>query len=305
MAILYTLLAVAGLAALPLLAEASRKRLRPGDGPGAVAHLPQGDTHYRWSGPEGGPVALCIHGLTTPSYIFAATERSLASQGFRVLTYDLYGRGHSARVRGPQTTEYFLRQLRALLTDQEVAGRVTVVGYSMGAIIASAFAAADPKRVRALLLIAPAGLVPVYKGWKSRVWTLPIIGDWLTILLGGVVLRRQLVGHRSNATVIPDLEDRQAADTRTRGFLPAVLSSRRHILAQPFHAPYRKIAAANLPVLAIWGSADPVIELTAMGRLAELAPDAHHVQIPGAGHVLLQTHPAQVAEAIRSFLNRD
>lgn len=297
------LLAALALAAtLPFAAEALRRRVRPEEGPGQVAHLPQGDTHYRWSGPETGPVAVCVHGLSTPSYVFAATERSLAGQGYRVLTYDLYGRGHSARATGPQTETFFLRQLRALLFDQGVTQPVTLVGYSMGGIIASAYAASTPDQVRALILIAPAGFLPVYDGWRSRLWTAPVIGDWATRVLGGLALRRELVEHRSNATVIPDLEDRQAAETRTRGYLPALLSSRRHILARTADEAHRRIAAAGLPVLAIWGASDPVIPLAAMGRLAELNPEAHHAQIPGAGHVVLQTHPAQVAQAMRDFL---
>ena len=296
------LFVLAALAALPFAAEALRRPPPRDRAPGQFADLPQGRTYYRWSGPEDGPVAVCVHGLSTPSYVFAATERSLADLGYRVLTYDLYGRGYSARPTAAQSSSFFLRQLRALLADQDVGGPVTLVGYSMGAAIAAAFAAGDPSRVNAMVLIAPAGLSPLYDDWKSRLWTLPLLGDWTTRVFGGIALRRELVEHRSSATVIPDLEDRQAAETRRRGYLPALLSSRRHILAEDRERDHRAIAAAGLPVLAIWGTQDPIVPLAAMGRLAELNPEAHHVQVPGAGHVVLQTHPAQVADALRTFL---
>ena len=68
---------------------------------------------------------------------------------------------------------------------------------------------------------------------------------------------------------------------------------------------HREIARTKLPVLAIWGAEDPVIPLKSLGRLAELNPDAHHAQVPGAGHLVLQTHPAQVAEALRKFVTDD
>ena len=294
-----------GIAALPFLAEALRRPVRRAHAPGEFAELPQGATHYRWSGPENGPVAVCIHGLSTPSYIFAATERSLATLGYRVLTYDLYGRGYSARPGAPQTSSFFIRHLRALLDDQDIDQPLTLVGYSMGGAIATAFAAAERQRVTALVLIAPAGLMPVYDDWTDRLWTLPLAGDWATRVFGGMALRRELVEHRSNATTIPNLEDRQARETRTRGFLPALLSSRRHILRENRDADHAALAESGLPVLAIWGSEDPVIPLASMGRLAELNPDAHHAQIPGAAHVLLQTHPAQVAAALREFLIED
>jgi pimeloyl-ACP methyl ester carboxylesterase len=298
-------LSLSALVALPFLAEAARSPVDKTSAPGAFAKLPQGKTHYRWSGPETGPVAVCIHGLSTPSYIFAATESSLVSLGYRVLTYDLYGRGYSDRPRAAHSSGFFLAQLRDLLADQKVEGPLTLVGYSMGGAIAAAYAAKDRQRVVALVLIAPAGLTGVYDDWQGRLWKTPVLGDWAIRVLGGIALRRELVEHRSQGTIIPDLEDRQAAETRMRGFLPALLSSRRHIMTESREADHVAIARGEIPVLGIWGSDDPVIPLSAMGRLAELNPDAHHVQVPGAGHVLLQTHPAQIAEALRKFLTDD
>lgn len=292
-------------ALLPFIAEALRTpmtRARQARATGEIAVLPGGTTHYRWTGPEKGQVAVCIHGLSTPSYIFAATERSLAALGYRVLSYDLYGRGYSSRKPGPQTADFFLGQLRYLLRRLDVAGPVTVLGYSMGGQIATAFAAEEKDRVSALILAAPTGLLPATNSLRHPAWLAPVVGDWLTRVAGGWALRRELVEHRNAATVIPDLGDRQAAETQTRGFLPALLSSRRYLLAFSATEDHKRIARAGIPVLALWGPEDPVVPLAAMGRLAELNPDARHEQIPGAGHNFLQTHPAQVAEALRRFL---
>ena len=87
-----------------------------------------------------------------------------------------------------------------------------------------------------------------------------------------------------------------------RGYLPALLSSRRHLLSQSSQAHHARIARDGTPVLAIWGGSDPVIPSRAAGELARINPDAHHVEIKGAGHTLLQTHPSEVALALRGFL---
>ncbi len=297
---------VLAVAAAPAIAEAMRMPVtarRRSEAPGEIAELPGGATHYRWTGSDGDPVAVCIHGLSTPSYVFAATERSLARLGYRVLTYDLSGRGYSERARGAQGVDFFLRQLRELLRDQAVKGPLTVLGYSMGGQIAAAFAAEEASRVEALILVAPAGLVPATTTEAGWLWRAPLIGGWLTRVLGGIALRRELIENRSTPTVIPDFEDRQAAETRTRGYLPALLSSRRHLLAHASHGDHGRIRDHGTRVLAIWGAEDPVIPLAAMGKLASLNPRARHEQIAGAGHNLLQTHPAQVAEALRTFLS--
>lgn len=297
---IWVVLILCAVAALPVLAELSRKPMtaeRREAAPGEIAHLPQGATQYRWTGPEDGKVAVLIHGLSTPSYVFAATERSLAALGYRVLSYDLYGRGYSARARGRQDRAFFLAQLRGLLKHQQVAGPLTVLGFSMGGQIAAAFAAVEPD-VEALVLVAPAGLMPP----KETIWTAPVLGDWLVRVAGGHVLRRELIEHRTTPTVVPDLEDRQAEETRKRGYLPALLSSRRYLLAEGSDQDHRRVAAVQIPVLAIWGAEDPVIPKRALGRLAELNPNARHVEIRGAGHNLLQTHPTEVAAALKAFL---
>lgn len=293
---------LASLLMLPVLAEAWRRpmtRARQAKAPGDIAQLPQGPTHYRWAGREGDPVVVCIHGISTPSFIFAATERSLVALGFRVLSYDLYGRGYSARVRGTQDIGFFRAQLEALLADQKVTGPVTLLGFSMGGQICAAFAARDD-RVKRLILVAPSGLIE--GGGPGRLWTAPVLGDWMTRVFGGVMLRRELIEHKSLATVIPDFEDRQAAETQMRGYLPALLSSRRHVLEVSAHDDHRKVADRDIPVLAIWGTEDPVVPQRALGALARLNPNVTHVEVKGAGHTLLQTHPSEVAAALRDCL---
>lgn len=299
------LILLLGLALAPVLAEMLRRPMsseRMKKAPGEFAHLPQGPTHFRWTGPEDGPVFVCVHGLSTPSYVFAATERSLAALGYRVLCYDLYGRGFSARVPGRQDAAFFVRQLRDLLKHQEVYGRISLLGFSMGGQIAAAFGAEEDARLDALVLVAPSGLMPTETTGQATLWTAPVIGDWMTRVYGGIALRRELVEHRTIATIIPDLEDRQAAETRKRGFLPALLSSRRHLLSRSAVDDLVRIANDGTPVLAIWGAEDPVVPLSAMGRLAKVMPQAHHVQIAGAGHNLLQTHPTEITHALRDFL---
>ncbi len=223
MGLAFALLAL--VAVLPVVAEVWRRPMsaeRQREAPGEIAYLPRGATHYRWAGREGDPVVVCIHGLATPSYVFAGTERSLTALGYRVLSYDLYGRGFSARVRGAQTVGFFVAQLRALLAHQEVTGPVTLLGFSMGGQIAAALAAAEPDRVERLILVASAGLAEGEPGAWDWVWRAPMIGDWTTLVFGGIALRRELVEHRTLATVIPDFEDRQAAETRMRGYLPVL-----------------------------------------------------------------------------------
>jgi len=303
--VLILLVLVAG---LPFLAERRRPDMddiRRGTAPGDFAELGDGMTHYRWAGPQDGPVLVCVHGLSTPSHVFDWLVPGLARMGFRVLSYDLYGRGFSDRPRGAQTRSFFIRQLRELLQHQGVAGDITLLGYSMGGSIATVFACEEPERLRRLILLAPAGLIHTPGVLAEAARRLPGIGDWLMLGFGGAQLRRGARMQPAQAPVLRALTDLQDAETRMRGYLPAVLSSQRNMLAETLEDEHRALAEQGVPVQAIWGEMDTSIPLRAMGKLVECNRDAHQVTIRGAGHGLGYTHPDEVLAAIRGDLGAD
>lgn len=289
------------IAGIPFLAERRKPDMDDAlraEAPGAFAELSDGRTHYQWSGPEDGPILVCIHGLTTPSHVFAALVPGLVAQGYRVLTYDLYGRGYSDRPRGAQTRHFFIRQLRDLLQDQGITGEITLLGYSMGGSIATVFAYEEPERVVRLILLAPAGLVHTPGALSEVARRVPVFGDWLMLTLGGWSLRRGTRQQKAHSSIVRDLSARQDAETTRRGYLPGVLSSQRNMLAEVLAEEHRALDAAGVPVQAIWGEVDPVIPLQAVGKLTERNRNARQTVIRGAGHGLVYTHPREVLGAI-------
>lgn len=299
MMVLFVVIAVL---ALPLLAEMTRmsiRRKRAGGVPGELIALPKGVTHVRRDGPEDGPVVILVHGLTTPTYLFAGITPMLVRAGYRVISYDLWGRGFSDCPIGRQDGAYFLDQLNAVLDHEEVPGPFVLVGYSMGGAIAALKAAADPGEIKALALVAPCGLGPANVP-KLTSW--PIIGDWVMWIFGGVLLRRRLKGPGFVASVVTDLPKLEARETRTRKYLPAVLSSMRLLVRRDLTAEHKEIAKANVPVLAVWGGADASVPLSSMARLAEVNAQAWHHQIDGADHGLIHNRPGEVGAEILRFL---
>ena len=295
------LLVLAAVAAVPVLRERMRKPMdatvrRAAEG--SFADLSQGLTHYDWLGPAQGPVAVCVHGLTTPSFVW----RGLARLGYRVLIYDLYGRGYSDRPRGRQDAAFFLRQLDDLLADQRVTGAVTLLGYSMGGAIATAFAARSPNKVRQLVLLASAGMSGHAVGLGRFVIRTPVIGDLLMYTLYPRRHRHGAEADRGLPNSVEQIVDRQLTELDYRGFVPAVLASMRGILGRPLEAEHRAIHRAHVPVLAIWGRADDVIALSAMGTLAEWSRTAQQEIIGDAGHGLIYSHTDAVLATIQETL---
>lgn len=288
-------------AGLPFADEWRRKAMGKSaraDAPGNFAELSRGATHYRWSGPLRGPVAVCVHGLTTPSPVWEGIAEGLAGQGFRVLAYDLYGRGYSDRPPGRQDADFFCEQLEELLADQGVGQDFTLLGYSMGGAVAAEFAARNPDRIRQLVLIAAAGVVTEQGRFAALVRRVPLAGDWLMHAVFPRAHARACEAERALPSSVPDLPDIQLRELSFKGFLPAVLSSMRGILAHPQEAAHRALHRAGVPVLAVWGSEDVLVPVSAAGRLAEWNRSALQEVAEGAGHGLPYTHTDAVLQAI-------
>jgi len=99
-----------------------------------------------------------VHGLTTPCFVFEAMAKDIVAKGHRVLVYDHYGRGSSDRPRRVQDRQFFVEHLHELLDALGEKDAFDLIGYSMGCVMASAFGADHPERVKHLILLAPAGM---------------------------------------------------------------------------------------------------------------------------------------------------
>ena len=78
---------------------------------------PFGTTRFTLLGPKNGPKLVFIHGITASACTFPAFIQGLADAGFRVLVYDLYGRGFSAAPAAQYNDSLYVAQLYFLCTD--------------------------------------------------------------------------------------------------------------------------------------------------------------------------------------------
>ena len=298
---------VAAVLIAPFAAEALRPRMDAAArdaAPGQFAELPQGVTHYQWLGADSGPLIVCIHGLTTPAFVWRPLAARLERLGFRVLVYDLYGRGYSDRPAGAQDTGFFVTQLEDLLDALGVDEPITLMGYSMGGAIAAAFAAKHGPRLRQLALIAPAGMGHDLGPVARLVVNHDRLGRWLFMAQYGRSFRNATESERGLDSSIDNVVDLQQAELDWRGFRPAVLSSLRGALDEDMADAHRTIARNGPPVLAVWAREDEVIPISGMGRLAQWNRDARQEVIEGAGHALVYTHDAELGDLLDTHLKR-
>lgn len=110
--------------------------------PGKFIRLSKGYTHYETAGAKTEePVVLFIHGFSVPYYMWDHNFMVLAQAGFRVIRYDLFGRGLSDRPRATHNQELFVTQLQELLEGLAIKEPIHIIATSMGGAVAAAFTA--------------------------------------------------------------------------------------------------------------------------------------------------------------------
>ncbi|KAH9849809.1 alpha/beta-hydrolase [Lenzites betulinus] len=250
---------------------------------GNYAQLPYGRTRYWILGPEDGVKVVLIHGISTPSVTWMKLAPYLAEHGFRVLAYDLYGKGYS---EAPYTTfdaRLFVVQLALLL--QYIRWDTThIVGFSMGGGVAAAFAASMPHLVAGkVVFIASAGL-----------------------------LERTGAPNPSTTAPIPQYEQlRDLQSSELPGYKRSLGSCFQDGPIRGLEAAFDAVAQAmagptqqHYEVLIIHGTDDPIVPYNEANKIKTRVPQAEVVTVQGAAHhlVLQDGHWQIVAERLVAFL---
>ena len=269
---------------------------------GQFISLPAGITHYQLSGPEDGPLVVLVHGFSVASYTWDHTVPALVEAGFRVLTYDLYGRGYSDRPPGPYDLNLFTTQLDDLLTALQIDQPVDVVGLSMGGYITAEFAARHPKRVRRVALLAPQSEA-MSSDVRLSLVTMPGVGEYLfTVYLGPYYMSDSSGEFKSNLDSAA-WRDRYLDMMNYSGFRNALLSTLRTMTGDPYES-YRALGQLDRPVLLLWGEDDDTSLVQNAPRVVEAIPQAELHIIPGVSHAFAYEFPEKVNPLLVAFLQR-
>src|SRR5207237_10278833 len=117
-------------------------------------------------GGDGGIPVLFLHSFAGDSSHWASQLDHLRHHR-RALAMDLRGHGKSAR---PRNMDYsmagFVRDVETVADKLKLA-RFVIVGHSLGAQIANAYAGAHPDRVAGVVLVGAAGKLPKDPGARS------------------------------------------------------------------------------------------------------------------------------------------
>ena len=252
------------------------------------------------------PVVLCLHGLMRNSRDFGALAAQLAAR-YRVIVPDVRGRGFSAR--DPNFNNYqipvYLQDVLTLLAGLGAA-RVSIIGTSMGGLMAMLLATTHPKLVSRIVLndvgpqVDPAGLERIrgYAGQAApaRSWPEAIAqlrADYAAAWPNLSDARWEEIArlsYRANAQGVPEVD----ADPLIREPLKSSAAA-----APDLWPLWRSLA--RVPILVIRGAHSDILSVTTLARMQRERPGLEVLTVANRGHAPLLDEPGCVA-AIERFL---
>jgi pimeloyl-ACP methyl ester carboxylesterase len=277
-------LAALALASVVVVIVHEERRTEDGAAPHVVAE-----------GPASGEPILLIHGYTADHHWWDRVTPALARE-HRVVRVDLRGHGRSEKPRAGYSMQ---EQADLVAEGARRAGvrEATVVGHSMGGVVAVSVAERHPDLVARLMLI---GTGPDVGNEGRRISAIspafwPVTGHLVRAFTPDVRIRAELEkGMLPEVDLSPEMA--QATDRLTwsawRGSATAIAD---FTAAAPLDERVRR---TRKPLVALFGAGDDQAERSDRYRRI---PGARVVELPGLGHSPQLERPGLTARLIADF----
>jgi pimeloyl-ACP methyl ester carboxylesterase len=271
---------------------------------GAFIQLPDGVTHYELGGPEDGQLITLVHGFSVPYFIFDPTFEFLTESGFRVLRYDLFGRGWSDRPKLPNNIHLFVKQLAALLDALNIKQPIALAGLSMGGPISTAFLDKYPERVSKHILIDPAGARPIALTRLLKVALIPGVGELIVGLFGNENMVKNAATDFFDPALIEHFQSNYRVQMQFSGFKRAILSSMRNGMLASFYDYYQRAGRLKKPTLLFWGRNDNTVPFEHSKDILAALPHTEFHALENCGHIPHFEKPQVVNPILLEFLRK-
>ncbi|HSK54141.1 MAG TPA: alpha/beta hydrolase, partial [Jiangellales bacterium] len=233
---------------------------------------------------------VLLHGLSDSSWSFAGIVPRLT--GVRSVAVDLRGHGSSAAPASGYRPEDLADDVAALMDHLRI-DRATIVGHSLGSMVARAFALRYASRVGRLVLVAtiatPVNEAAAELGAAVAEFTDPVPEDF-----------------------VREFQVSTSAEAVPEGYFGRVISESLRLPAHVWREAVAGIVSADdsgrlgqitVPTLLVWGDRDAWFPREEQDRVTAAIPGARLAVLEGAGHAPHWERPDDVAAVLADFLH--
>lgn len=263
--------------------------------PGRTVFVGERELFVREAGPADAPVLVLVHGWSLDAAMtFYRIVPELSSR-YRVVMPDMRNHGGSDWVRGRFSVADLADEVAGLLNAMQLA-RATVMGYSLGGMVAMELASRHPGLVERLVLAATAARPVPSRRVLAR------LGFWL----GRAVAR---VSTREGARLTEEALLRLGAldPAHRRWLYESLLRRDAELFYEAGAAAVRFdsrswIGSLRVPATIVIPTKDLLVPTVAQEELAQLMPNASVVRLEGAGHESIFTRSEDYVSILTGLL---
>jgi len=254
-----------------------------------LIQVPRGNLRYETHG-KGRNLAL-IHGMWSHRGMWKNIIPGLSADHF-VMAPDCIGHGESDRMHHPGRLQDYVTDINLLFESMGIED-VTLIGFSMGALIAQEYYHRYPSRARALVLIATP---PPYKlRWRLAMALVSLLEKLGITSLKKETLKaltRRFSKGTDRSFIDKSLKELTAYDEREFGL----------ILQSGWEQPAAgRAGTIQVPTLLVVGEKDGIRDHSEV--LHNTIPDSRLQIIPESNHSVIFDNPKYLTELILEFLS--
>lgn len=261
------------------------------------------------TGPE---TLLCVHGNPTWSFYYRKIVEQFSSQ-YRVIAVDHVGCGRSDKP--PQSEfSYTLASHRdnlIALIDSLNLDEITLIAHDWGGAIGLSAMLERRQLLKRIVLLNTGAFPPPYLPKRIAACRIPILGSlgvrgfnaFAQAAVTMAMSRNKLTADVARGLLAPydNWQNRVAIDA----FVRDIPMSPSHPTYEPLAQLERQLPSlASLPALLVWGMKDWCFRPECLRRFQAAWPDATSIEIPDAGHYVIEDAPEETLQSISTFLNQ-
>lgn len=236
---------------------------------------------------KGNPLVL-LHGYPLDHHLWDEMVPLLKDK-FDLIVPDLRGFGESTTVDTPYTMDDLASDIVGLLNQIDI-HKAAVAGHSMGGYVALAFARLYPERVGGFGLVSSQVLADPPDRKEGRYKTAADVAEKGISGVVETMTPKFTSDPRWQAFARQNMEAQQPA-----AYIGALKAMAERVDSTPL------LSTMKYPVVVIHGDADTLIPIDRAREVKAAVPNAHLVEIKGAGHMPMCEASEETAKALMTL----
>lgn len=233
----------------------------------------------------GTPLVL-LHGFPLDHHAWDEVA-PLLEDTFDLILPDLRGFGASTTVDSFYSLEDFASDIAGLL-DQLGIEKAAIAGHSMGGYIALAFVRLFPERVRGLGLVGSQVLADTEERKDGRYKSAAEVAEHGISSVVETMTPKFTPDPRLQSYARESMERQPPA-----AYIGALKAMAERVDSTPL------LTSFHFPVVLVHGDADALVPIDRAREVKAALPEAHLVEIPGAGHMPMMEDVEKTAQALK------